>query len=299
MECFSAFVLFTRGQSLQFGTLLFQKKECMSCAMETKSIVNRTKIEFSDEVSYVEKIPRPVVAVALNFPGSHLIPAHMHQSAQLLYASEGVMTVTTNMGIWVVPPERAVWVPMLTQHEILTSGRLSMRTLYIKGKTASDQPKQCCVVTVSRLLRELILHTTTIPRLYDLNGPDARIISVILDQIQSLPVTPLELRIPQDLRLNRIYKAISGNPADNRSLEDWGHKVGACSRTLTRLFQAETAMSFRQWRQQFRILEALKRLGQRESVTKIAFDLGYESPSAFICMFKKALGKTPGQYFKG
>jgi AraC-like DNA-binding protein len=123
--------------------------------------------------------------------------------------------------------------------------------------------------------------------------------SVILDQIQNLPVTPLDLRIPRDPRLIKIYKALADNPADNRSLEDWGHKVGACSRTLTRLFQAETGMSFRRWRQQFRILEALKRLGQRETVTNIAIDLGYDSPSAFIGMFKKALGKTPGQYFKG
>jgi AraC-like DNA-binding protein len=144
-----------------------------------------------------------------------------------------------------------------------------------------------------------ILHATSILQRYDLNGPDARLMSVILDQIQSLPVTPLELRIPQDSHVSKIYEALADNPADNRSLEDWGHKVGACSRTLTRLFQAETAMSFRQWRQQFRILEALKRLGQRESITNIALDLGYDSPSAFICMFKKAIGKTPGQYFKG
>jgi AraC-like DNA-binding protein/mannose-6-phosphate isomerase-like protein (cupin superfamily) len=267
--------------------------------METNNVVKRTKIEYSDDVSYVEEIPRPVVAVSLNFPINHFMPAHMHKSAQLLYASEGVMTVTTNMGNWVVPPERAVWVPMHTQHKILTFGRLSMRTLYIKSGAVTGLPKQCCVVTVSRLLRELILHATSIPQRYDLNGPDARLMSVILDQIQSLPVTPLELRIPQDSRVSKIYEALVDNPADNRSLEDWGHKVGACSRTLTRLFQAETAMSFRQWRQQFRILEALKRLGQRESITNIALDLGYDSPSAFICMFKKALGKTPGQYFKG
>ena len=165
----------------------------MSCVMETKNIVKRTKIEYSDEVSYVEKIPRPVVAVALNYPGSHLIPAHMHQSAQLLYASEGVMTVTTQKGIWVVPPERAVWVPALTQHEILTFGRLSMRTLYIKGDAVSDLPKQCCVVTVSPLLRELILLATSLPQPYDLSGSDARIMSVILDQIQSLSVVPLDL----------------------------------------------------------------------------------------------------------
>ena len=139
----------------------------------------------------------------------------------------------------------------------------------------------------------------TLPRLYDLSGSDARVMSVILDQIQNLPVTPLDLRIPRDPRLIKIYQALADNPSDNRSLEDWGRKVGACSRTLTRLFQAETGMSFRQWWQQYRILEALKRLGQREPVTKIALDLGYDSPSAFICMFKKALGKTPGQYFKG
>jgi AraC-like DNA-binding protein len=57
-------------------------------------------------------------------------------------------------------------------------------------------------------------------------------------------------------------------------------------------------MSFRQWRRQFRILEALKRLGRKEAVTNVALDLGYDSPSAFISMFKKALGRTPGQYFK-
>jgi AraC-like DNA-binding protein len=209
------------------------------------------------------------------------------------------MTVTTKNGIWVVPPQRAVWVPMGMEHEILTCGRLSMRTLYIKGDCLADLPQECRVVTVSRLLRALILHAVSLPRLYDLKGVDARIMSVILDQIRSLPViAPLDLRIPQDPRSRKIYRALVDNPADNRSLEDWGRKVGACSRTLTRIFRAETDMSFRQWRRQFRILEATKRLGRKEPVTNIAFDLGYDSPSAFICMFKRALGRTPGQYFK-
>jgi len=185
------------------------------------------------------------------------------------------------------------------EHKILTCGRLSMRTLYIKGDCVAGLPKECCVVTVSRLLRELILHAISLPRLYDLKGADARIMSVILDQIHSLPVVaPLDLRIPRDPRLSKIYRALVDNPADNRSLEDWGRKVGACGRTLTRIFRAETNMSFRQWRRQFRILEALKRLGRKEPVTNVALDLGYDSPSAFICMFKKALGRTPGQYFK-
>jgi AraC-like DNA-binding protein/quercetin dioxygenase-like cupin family protein len=265
--------------------------------METKNIEKRTKTDYSGKVDFVEDIPRPVVAVALNYPTNQLLPFHKHQSAQLLYASKGVMTVTTKLGIWVVPPERAVWIPKQADHEIHTYGQLSMRTLYIKSEAATDFPKQCCVVTISPLLKELIQHATTLPTYYNLDGPDERIMSVILDLIKSLPVTPLVLRMPQDSRLKLIYQTLVDNPSDNRSLDEWGHKVGACSRTLTRLFQTETSMNFRQWRQQFRLLQALKRLGQQEPVTNIAFDLGYNSTSAFINMFKKALGKTPGQYF--
>ncbi|MCF8069881.1 MAG: helix-turn-helix transcriptional regulator [Desulfobacterales bacterium] len=267
--------------------------------MKTKNIAKRTKSEPEGLFPDVEKIPRPVVVVALNYPNNHMIPAHTHESAQLLHATEGVMTVTTDMGVWVVPPGRAVWIPMLKRHEIHAFGRLSMRTVYIKSESVSGLPRECCVVSVTQLMKELILHAITLPCLYDLKGPDARVMQVILDQIKTLSVTPLDLCIPKDLRLNKIYRIFNQNPADNRSLEEWGKHVGACSRTLTRLFQEETAMSFRQWRRQFRILEALKRLGRQESVTNIALELGYDSPSAFISMFKKTLGKTPGQYYKG
>ena len=271
----------------------------ISCAMKTKNISKRTKTEISDNVEYVERIPRSMVAVSLDYPNGYHIPAHCHQSAQLLYACAGVMTVTTEKGIWVVPPQRAVWVPALMEHQIFTSGRLSMRSLYIKPDAATGLPIECCVVTVPPLLRELILHAVTLPRLYPLTGSEARIMTVILDQIRSLSVAPLDLPIPKDPRLERIYRAFTVNPADNRTLGDWGNKVGATSRTLSRLFRSETGMNFRQWRQQVRILEALRRLGNEEPVTSVALDMGYDSPSAFINMFKKALGKTPGQYFNG
>jgi len=271
----------------------------ISCAMKTKNISKRTKTEISDNVEYVERIPRSMVAVALDYPNGYHIPVHCHQSVQLLYACAGVMTVTTEKGIWVVPPQRAVWVPALMEHQIFASGRLSMRSLYIKPDAAPGLPIECCVVSVPPLLRELILHAVTLPRLYPLTGPEARIMTVILDQIRSLSVAPLDLSTPKDPRLERIYRAFTVNPADNRTLGDWGNKVGATSRTLTRLFRSETGMNFRQWRQQVRILEALRRLGNEEPVTSVALDMGYDSPSAFINMFKKALGKTPGQYFNG
>ena len=267
--------------------------------MKTKNIEKRTKTDIADPVEEITSVPRSIVAMAKEFPSGHLIPFHRHVRSQLLYASSGVMTVTTAQGIWVVPPLRAVWVPALTEHQIDCSGRLSMRTLYFKPEVVSQLPHRCCVVSVPPLLRELILHAVTLPRLYEPGTPEERIMKVILDLIQAQEVAPLTLPIPRDLRLKKIFKTLTANAADKRTLQDWGKTVGATSRTLARLFRAETGMSFRQWRQQFRILEALRCLGREEPVTAVALDLGYESPSAFIAMFRKALGMTPGHYFKG
>ena len=242
-------------------------------------------------------IPRPIVTMAKEFPPGHLIEFHRHTRSQLLYASSGVMTVTTDGDIWVVPPLRAVWIPAHTRHQINVSGHLSMRTLYIKPESFPDAPSACCVVGVSPLLRELILHAVELPPLYPLNGPEERIMKVIMDQIRHMDISPLRLPVPKRKRLGELFCRLSENPGDKRTLEAWGKHVGATRRTLTRLFQSETGMSFGQWRQQIRILESLRRLAGNESVTSIAIDLGYDSPSAFISMFKKAMGRTPGQYF--
>ena len=265
--------------------------------MQTNYISKRTKSTSPDPVEDIVNIPRPIVAMAKEFPPGHLIPFHQHTRAQLLYASSGVMTVKTNNGIWVVPPLRAVWIPALTHHQIRVSNQLSMRTLYIDPTFFPGPSGRCCVIAVSPLLKELILHAISMPRLYPLKGPEERLLAVILDQIRSMRIAPLELQIPKDVRLRKIYKHLSSSPGDNRKLEDWGNMVGATGRTLARRFRLETGMTFGQWRQQIRILEALKRLGMKEPVTTVAIDLGYDSPSAFISMFKKALGKTPGRYF--
>ena len=263
----------------------------------TKYISNKTIKASFDPVESVVDVPRPIVVMAKDFLPGHLIPFHQHKWSQLLYASSGVMTVTTKSGIWVVPPLRAVWIPALTRHQINVSGHLSMRTLYIDPNFYPNSPRRCCVVAVSALLKELILHAVSLPEPYPLKGPEERIMMVIMDQIRIMSITPLELPVPGDVRLKKIYKRLSINPGDNRTLEDWGKKVGATGRTLARRFRLETGMSFGQWRQQIRILEALRRLAADEPVTTVAIELGYESPSAFISMFKKALGKTPGQYF--
>jgi len=103
--------------------------------------------------------------------------------------------------------------------------------------------------------------------------------------------------MPQDKRLLRITRALVDNPSDLRSLEKWANEVGASKRTLNRLFNAETGMSFSAWRQQRKLHRAIELLSAGKTITSIALEIGYENPSAFIAMFKRCLGTTPSNYF--
>ncbi|MCB2101803.1 MAG: helix-turn-helix transcriptional regulator, partial [Rhodobacterales bacterium] len=223
---------------------------------------------------------------------------HHHRRAQLIYASQGVMRVRTRQGLWVVPPQRAVWMPPLTAHQVqVASRRTAMRHLYIEPDAAAHLPDGCCVVRVSPLLRELILRAAALPPLYDPDGPDGRLVAVILDQIEGLPVAPLHLPDVADFRLRPIADALAADPADPRTLADFAIGCGASARTLARLFRRDTGLTFGQWRQQARLLAALTLLAEGRPVTTVALDLGYDSQSAFIAMFRRAFGVTPGRYF--
>ena len=253
----------------------------------------------SPEIESVHHLPRPVAATATNYPPGHSVDWHSHKKAQLIYGISGVMTVTTASGTWVLPPGRAVWVPAGVEHRVDIAGHGRMRSLFVAAAAARDMPGECAVVTVPGLLRELILRAVELPKLYDPAGPDGRLMEVILDQLRQLKPTPLYLPSPADARLKRIADAIAADPADRTPLADWAKRAGASARTLARLFVKETGLTFGAWRQQARLLKALEWLADGRPVTAVALDLGYESPSAFIAMFRRALRVSPGRYFKG
>jgi len=241
---------------------------------------------------------RPVMALAVAYPAGHRIPRHRHRTAQLIHAIAGVMTVTTRDGTWVVPPLRAVFVPSRVAHTIRMTGDVAMRTVYVARPLADTLPRACCVVHVTPLLRELIVRATTFSARPAKDGTtEARIAALIVDEIRAAPVAPLHLPRPADPRALRVTRALEANPGDARPLGAWARTAGASSRTLARLFERETGLTFGNWRQQLRLVRALERLGAGDNVTTVALELGYESPSAFIAMFRKALGVSPKKYF--
>jgi len=134
---------------------------------------------------------------------------------------------------------------------------------------------------------------------FNVNAADAAKRQDVLDQIGSAREARLHLPTPRDSRLRAIADGLAENPGDRRRLADWAGVAGASGRTLARLFRRDTGMGFDAWRRQLRLQAALTWLAVGRPVTTVALDLGYDSPSAFIAMFRKALGTTPGRYFTG
>jgi len=231
-----------------------------------------------------------------SYAAGDIITLHHHRRAQLLYAASGIMTVLTETGTWTVPPQQAVWIPAGTAHELHALNEVRMRSLYILPDRVVDLPDVCRVVEVTSLLRELIERLVSIRT--GSREKVERLMAVLIDELLLLRSPPLHLPAPQDPRLNLITKALIDNPADSRDLEHWSTVAGASARTLARLFLKETGMGFGAWRQQLRLLRAIERLAAGDDVTSLALDLGYSSTSAFIAMFKRSLGKTPGTFLK-
>jgi AraC-like DNA-binding protein/mannose-6-phosphate isomerase-like protein (cupin superfamily) len=235
---------------------------------------------------------------AVRHAHSHVISQHSHDWHQLIYAGEGVMWVHTAQGEWVVPPNRAVWVPASIEHSIEMSGRVFVQTLYLSTDVPGELPKNCCAVNVSPLLRELILHIVRKNVLDDKDPEETRLIGFLVDQLGVLPSIPLQLPLPSDERALRAVAWMRAHPDDAGSLKQMARRVSASVRTLERIFQTETGLTFCKWRQQLRLLHALRHLAAGRPVITTALEVGYDSPSAFIAAFRRHFGATPSRYFE-
>ena len=239
-----------------------------------------------------------IATLTHDYAAGHVIRLHFHDRDQLVYASRGVMTVRTSAGAWVVPTHRAVWIPAAVPHTIAMSGMVAMRTLYLKPQLARTLPRDCCVVNVSPLLKELILHACSLGALKRTTKSQGHLIDVIIDQMEGIELVALQLPNPSDPRALRVAAILLADPSDRRPLALISKSAGASKRTVERLFQEDVGMTFGKWRQQLRLMQAMRLLAEGAKVTHAALESGYSTPSAFISMFRKTLGTTPTLYFR-
>ncbi|RJQ78186.1 AraC family transcriptional regulator [Pseudonocardiaceae bacterium YIM PH 21723] len=236
-------------------------------------------------------------AIAIAFgvmPRGHVFDWHEHPIHQFAWAARGMLTVQIGEHAWLLPPSRALWIPAGIRHRTSAASVAAMRSLYFAPDEHTVDWTTPTVVAVGPLLAELIEY---------LAQPDltaaarARADAVVLDLLRPVPVTTIEVPEPREDRARRIHRALTENPADDRELADWGRLVGASGRTLTRIFLAETGLTFGRWRTLVRLHAALPLLAGGASVSVVARRVGYATPSAFVAAFRRATGLTPGGYF--
>lgn len=246
----------------------------------------------------LQQLPRPIVAWSGHYANGDEISPHTHPRAQLLYAVEGVMRVVTPNSVWTIPSHRALWVPPNVEHHTFMMSDIAMRTLYVSPEVSLALGSECRAISVSGLLRELILGLLEEPAEYPIPGRGEHLVALILLEINRAATQPVKIPWPQDRRLQRVCQFVMNSPGASHTIDDLADMVGASTRTLIRLFPKETGLKYRQWVQQVQLAEAICRLERSEPIARIANFLGYSSPSAFTAMFKRSFGVAPNQYFQ-
>ncbi len=241
-----------------------------------------------------DNVAVPVIAVRVDVTGTKTeAPEHSHRKGQLIFALGGGVTCRVPNGLWMVPPHCGVWVPGGMAHSNIATANARIFFVFIEPDGA-DLPERCCTLSISPLLRELIVELSD--RAEQDEARQERLAKLLLTELPRMPVQQLHLPISSEPRLKRIAETLAENPSDRSTLADWAGRVALSESSLARLVVRETGLTFGRWRQQLHLIVALRELAAGATVQQVSADLGYESVTAFITMFKKALGKPPAKY---
>lgn len=268
--------------------------------MASRSPSSRTSLPPLDPWRYAPSSERPLRAKARRMAHDMDIQPHQHDWAQLVFSLEGAVRVQAETGdtaqAFIVPPSRAVWIPAGVVHAVMAISEAELRTLYAHASVAPAGWQRCRVFEVSALLRELVRELAAGDERWE-PAREALLAPLLLDELGRAAPLALGLTLPQDKRLRRLCEALLAAPQQHALLADWAQTVGASERTLARLFREELGTSYRQWREQALLAQALQLAARGRPMGLIAAELGYASASAFSAMVRRSVGASPRQFF--
>lgn len=265
-------------------------------------IINLGQLRGQDTSCHAVVVPDrtglSATAVHLDFAGYEAeMPHHHHRQGQLILALHGAVTCTAADALWIVPPACGVWIPGGVPHSNHPTPNARLAYLFVEPG-AARMPETCCTLSISPMVREMILRFADAPAASVADDHFGRLARVLLDELALMPRSGLTLPTSAHPKIAAVTALLAANPADWRPLREWAKHVAMSERSFKRLMVQETGLSFGQWRRQLYLLVALRELASGASVQHVSNILGYETPSAFIVMFRKAMGMTPARYLK-
>jgi AraC-like DNA-binding protein len=219
---------------------------------------------------------------------------HAHEGMhELLWGTRGTLTVETDDGWFAAPSALGIWIPAGVMHRVVAAPRTTFRCTYFDPQLVSPGDKTTAVAMpeLNQSLLTRLADPAPLPQRAREHAEE-----LITWLLQPVRLTTVDLPLPTDDRTRRVAEMLLSDPADARPLEEWGREVGASARNLSRLFAAETGLSFAEWRTRARIRRAIEWLAADHTVASVSARVGYATPSAFVQAFRREIGHTPGEF---
>lgn len=244
-------------------------------------------------INDVDYLMRDVVAIGNDYSQGFLLEPHQHRRAQLLYGATGLMYVSTRDGEWIVPPQHAVWIPPGILHAVRFAG-VTTRSLYISPECAArlKRDEQCEVISVSPLLRQLLLMAVDVPPLYE-SERECALMHLLLLELAAMPARGFDIPLPREPALLSLCQRFLQVPTIHEPPEKWARNLYMSASTFRRFFLQQTGMTFSAWRQRACVVSALTLLASGKPVNEVALSLGYDNGSSFATMFRRITGQPP------
>jgi AraC-like DNA-binding protein/quercetin dioxygenase-like cupin family protein len=218
---------------------------------------------------------------------------HAHEGGQFILVESGISHLRTELGAWIIPARRVAWVPPGVRHASKPSGG-GIGWVVIAPLELRNLPGGVCVLRASALM---IASLQRLTQLTSSDGSMRRLLwEVVAAEVSAAQPEQLEVPMPTAPRLLKAAQSVLTSPTAAASLDKLAARAGMSRRSFARHFRSETGLPYARWKRAVIAQHALELVAAGHKVSSVALDVGYESVSAFIAMFRRQYGESPRQF---
>ncbi|MGF1759137.1 helix-turn-helix transcriptional regulator [Photobacterium sagamiensis] len=226
--------------------------------------------------------------------GSYCESYSQREQLLVLLVMSGHIRVSTPSALLVVPPNNGIIIPAGVVYSLDFPTDAEVRTINLFPGSLTESSNGCCyIIGMTQLMQVLIDEVSGLDESYPIGGPQSRLVSALIDCMQTAPRKKFNLPMPSDPGARYIAETILQSPSEKANLNYWEKVVGANSRTIGKTFISEIGMNYRLYRRRIQIYASLLMLIEGRPINSVAFTVGFDSQREFISIFKRIIGVTP------